>query len=132
MPNLIQLKRTVAQSQIDFNPSNITFDREEITYNDTTGSLNYTNSQYIETIRITKTNNMKPQLTQALGLDFKKEGYVLLGNYQSNMKATKNIKDYFTLDAQRYKITSVMINKEKDEITSIQAIAEVVENWVQT
>lgn len=129
MPNLITLKRNKAQEQIDFNPQEITFTRQTSVLNDETGSLEIIESEYTETIRITKTNNMSAQLTQDLGLDFKKSGYVLLGNYSSGMKCNKNITDFFTYNNERYKITSVMVNIEKSSVTSVQAIAEVVAEW---
>lgn len=128
MPNLITLKRNKAQEQIDFNPQEITFNRQTSVLNSTTGSLEYSNTSYTETIRITKTNNLAIQLNNEIGLNFKKQGYVLLGNYESNMKCTKNITDTFIYNDEWYKITSVMTNIEKDNITSVQAIAEVMEN----
>lgn len=129
MPNLIHLKRTASQSQIDFNPVEITFSRETKILNNISGSLETIKSTYTETIRITKQNNTTAQLTQDLGLSFNKSGYVLLGNYSSNMKCNKDVTDFFIHNNEYYKITSVMINYEKSQITSVQAIAEVVESW---
>lgn len=129
MQNLITLKRTVAQNQIDFNPEEITFQRQEQVLNDETGSMDIVESTYTETIRITKQNSISIQANQDLGLNFKKPNYVLLGNYESNMKCNKNVTDFFTYRNERYKITSTMVNIEKTSITSVQAIAEVMEEW---
>lgn len=129
MPNLITLKRIKAQEQIDFNPQEITFNRQTMALNETTGSLETTLSNYTETIRITKQNNLTIQVNQDLGLNFKKSNYVLLGNYESNMKCNKYITDTFIYNNELYKITSVMTNIEKNSVTSVQAIAEVMEEW---
>lgn len=129
MQNLITLKRTVAQNQIDFNPTEITFNRKEQVLNESTGSLDTIESTYTETIRITKQNNTTIQVNQDLGINFKKSGYVLLGNYESDMKCNKFVTDTFKYLNEWYKITNVMVNIEKDSITSVQAIAEVMEEW---
>lgn len=129
MQNLITLKRTVAQNQIDFNPTEITFNRKEQVLNESTGSLDTIESTYTETIRITKQNSTTIQVNQDLGINFKKSGYVLLGNYESDMKCNKFVTDTFKYLNEWYKITNVMVNIEKDSITSVQAIAEVMEEW---
>lgn len=129
MPNLVTLKRNKAQEQIDFNPQEITFTRKTETLNNITGSLETVETNYTETIRITKQNNVTIQANQDLGLNFKKSNYVLLGNYESNMQCNKYVTDFFTYNNEWYKITSVMINIEKDSVTSVQAIAEVMEEW---
>ena len=129
MPNLIEIKRKVAQDQINFNPFEITFTRETKTINETTGSLTTNTSSYTEIVRITKTNNQKSIIGQDIGIEIKKEGYLILGNYNSNMKCNKFITDSFELDDKKYRITSVMNNEEKGSTTSVQAIAEVVDKW---
>jgi hypothetical protein len=123
------LKRNKAQEQIDFNPTEITFYRKEEVFNNTTGSLDTIESNYTETIRITKQNSTTIQVNQDLGVNFKKQGYVLLGNYESQMKCNKFVTDYFNYLGENYKLTNVMVNMEKNSITSVQAIAEVMEQW---
>lgn len=129
MLNLITLKRNKAQESINFNPTTITFTRKETILNSITGSLDMIESEYTETIRITKQNNLAISINQDLGVNYKKSGYVLLGNYESNMKCNNNITDFFYYNDELYKITSTMVNIEKTEVTSIQAIAEVVNKW---
>lgn len=118
------LKKNKAQEQIDFNPSEITFDRVENVYNETSGEFDKVETSYTETIRITKKNSFKISVNQDIGINNKADSFVLLGNYLSNMD--NKYKDKFTYDGERYEIKSVIKMKEKGEITSVQAIAEVI------
>jgi len=125
--NLVATKRNMANMSILNNPETITINRKIITLNTATGGKNIVQDNFNITCRITKINNSDFTGNENIGLQSIYNGAVVLADYTAPFLQDMNKYNYsFEYDNQNYNVKSVMINLEKDNITSIQLICEVV------
>lgn len=125
--NLIDTKRSMTSMSISNNPKTITINRKTITLNPSTGGKSVVEDTFNITCRVTKVNNGDFTGNENIGLQSIYNGAVILADYTAPFLQDMNKYEYtFTYDNQYYIVKSVMINLEKEEVTSIQLICEVV------
>lgn len=125
--NLIDIKRNMASMSINNNPTTLTINRSVVSINSSTGGKSIVDDTFNITCRVTKVNNSNRLANEFIGVQSIYNGAVILADYNAPFMSDMEKYIYtFDYDNQKYSVKSVMINREKTEITSIQVICEVV------